>query len=105
MPESGVPHRGGTQAPHHHHFRVNKNGFQVIHLTKMQKEKTETSSLTPSESSARPSPSIVLSLISGWEKEIRRAGPGLPGPAHCWSFFSVRKILLGLDLGGEVSED
>lgn len=39
MPESGVPHRGGTQVPHHHHFRVNKNGFWVTHLTKMQKEK------------------------------------------------------------------
>lgn len=90
MPESGVPHRGGTQAPYHHHFLVNKNGFQVTHLTKMQKEKTETISLTPSESSARPSPSIVLSLISGWEKEMRKAWSGPPSQdQHVAGHFSV----------------
>lgn len=38
MPDSGVPHRGGSPVPPLH-LRMNKNGFQVTHLTETQKEK------------------------------------------------------------------
>lgn len=44
MPDSGVPHRGGTPVPPLH-LRMNKNGFQVTHLTETQKKKKKHSQL------------------------------------------------------------
>lgn len=80
---------------------MNKNGFQVTHLTEKQKEKTQSISLTQRESSAKPN--IVFSVISGSEKEVRKAWPKSPRtstlPTSLWV-----ETLLGLDLGGAISD-
>lgn len=73
MPDSGVPHRGGTPVPPLH-LRMNKNGFQVTHLTETQKKK-KTQSISLTQSSQGP----ALALCSPLSRDQRRKS-GRPGP-------------------------